>query len=166
VFSCCFFTFYPYNYKKAWIFFIFTAYVIFKMKKNRIKRLKAFTLTELLVVLVIIGILVLLALPNLMPLISKAKSTEAQLQLEHVQTLEKTYFYLHSKYSTNLSEINYEPAKLVTQGGNGNYLIEVISASNNAFKARATAVTDFDGDGVFNIWEVDQDKNIKEVTPD
>jgi type IV pilus assembly protein PilE len=136
------------------------------MKKNRIKRLKAFTLTELLVVLVIIGILVLLALPNLMPLISKAKSTEAQLQLEHVQTLEKTYFYLHSKYSTNLSEINYEPAKLVTQGGNGNYLIEVISASNNAFKARATAVTDFDGDGVFNIWEVDQDKNIKEVTPD
>ncbi len=136
--------------------------------KNRIlkKKLKAFTLTELLVVLVIIGILVLLALPNLMPLISKAKSTEAQLQLEHVQTLEKTYFYLHSKYSNNLSEINYEQAKLVTQGGNGNYLIEVTEATNNAFKAKATAVTDFDGDGVFNVWEVDQDKNIKEVTPD
>lgn len=41
------------------------------------KRLKAFSMPELLVVLVIIGILVLIALPNLMPLISKAKSVEA-----------------------------------------------------------------------------------------
>lgn len=38
----------------------------------------AFSLPELLVVLVIIGILVLVALPNLMPLISRAKATEAQ----------------------------------------------------------------------------------------
>jgi prepilin-type N-terminal cleavage/methylation domain len=42
------------------------------------KKIKAFTLAELMIVLVIIGILVLLALPNLMPLISKAKSTEAK----------------------------------------------------------------------------------------
>ena len=130
------------------------------------KQLKAFTLTELLVVLVIIGILVLLALPSLMPLISKAKSTEAQLQLEHIHTLEKTYFYLHSKYSSDFTEISYEHAKLSTQGGNANYQIEIMDATNNAFKAKATAISDFDGDGVFNIWEVDQDKNLKEVTPD
>lgn len=37
--------------------------------------LRAFSLPELLVVLVIIGILVLIALPNLMPLISRAKAT-------------------------------------------------------------------------------------------
>lgn len=37
-------------------------------------RLRAFSLPELLVVLVIIGILVLIALPNLMPLISRAKA--------------------------------------------------------------------------------------------
>jgi len=59
--------------------------------------LKAFTLTEILVVLLIIGILVLLALPNLMPLITKAKSTEAKLQLQHVYTLEKSYFYEKSR---------------------------------------------------------------------
>ncbi len=43
--------------------------------------MRAFSLTELLVVLVIIGILVLVAMPNLMPLISRAKATEAQQQL-------------------------------------------------------------------------------------
>ncbi|MFL5763628.1 MAG: type IV pilin protein [Bacteroidia bacterium] len=136
------------------------------MKKLKNKTLKAFTLMELLIVLIIIGILVLLALPNLMPLISKAKSTEAQLQLEHVHTLEKSFFFLHSKYSSDFTEISFEPAKLSTEGGNANYRIEISSASNNAFKAIATAITDFDGDGVFNVWEVDQDKNIKEVTPD
>lgn len=130
------------------------------------KKLKAFTLMELLIVLIIIGILVLLALPNLMPLISKAKSTEAQLQLEHIHTLEKSYFYLHSKYSTDFTEISFEPAELTTKGGNANYQVEIIEATNNAFKARATAVTDFDGDGILNVWEVDQDKHLKEVTPD
>ena len=42
------------------------------------KDLRTFSLPEKLVVLVIIGILVLIALPNLMPLISKAKAMEAQ----------------------------------------------------------------------------------------
>lgn len=130
------------------------------------KKLRAFTLMELLIVLIIIGILVLLALPNLMPLISKAKSTEAQLQLEHIHTLEKTYFYLHSKYSSDFTEISFEPAVLTTQGGNANYQIEVVESTNTAFKARATAITDFDGDGILNVWEVDQDKHIKEITPD
>lgn len=136
------------------------------MKYIKEIKLKAFTLTELLVVLVIIGILVLLALPKLMPLISKAKSTEAQLQLGHTYTLEKNFFYTKSKYSDNLDEIGFEQEKLTTQGGNANYKIEVVQASSNGFKIRATAVVDFDGDGQFNIWEIDQDKNLVEVTKD
>src|SRR5436190_3243853 len=130
------------------------------------RKLRAFTLVELLIVLVILGILILLALPNLMPLISKTKSMEAQLQLEHINTLEKTYFYLHSKYSDNFNDIGFEHAKLVSEGGNANYKIQITEATQNAFKATATAVVDFDGDGVFNVWEVDQEKNIKEITPD
>jgi len=130
------------------------------------KKIKAFSLTELLVVLVIIGILVLLALPVLMPVISKAKSTEAQLQLGHIHQMEKSYFYLHSKYSTDMEEIGFEQAKLVSEDGNANYKIEIIEASHNTFKARATSITDFDGDGIFDTWEIDQDKHLKQVIKD
>ncbi len=130
------------------------------------KRLSAFSLSELLIVLVIIGILVLLALPNLMPLISKAKSTEAQLQLSHVHTLQKTYFYMHSKYSNDLEEIGFEQEKLVTDDGKANYIIEIVQAESTVFTARATAVVDFNGNGTYNVWEIDQDKNLKEVTKD
>lgn len=139
-----------------------------ELMKNRLLKhnLKAFTLAEVLIVLVILGILVLLALPNLLPLISKAKSTEAQLQLEHVYTMEKTYFYMHSKFSSSFDEIGFEPSKLVSQGGQANYKIEILDAGNTNFKARATAITDFDGDGIFNVWEIDQEKNLKEVTKD
>jgi type IV pilus assembly protein PilE len=107
-----------------------------------------------------------LALPNLMPLISRAKSTEAQLQLEHLYTLEKNYFYMNSKYSDNFEELGFEQEKLTGQGGKANYRIEITGASSSAFKARATAVVDFDANGTFNVWEIDQEKNLKEVTKD
>lgn len=136
------------------------------MKTGLNQKLKAFSLPELLVVLVIIGILVLIALPNLMPLISKAKSTEAQQQLVFLHTLEKSYFYTYSRYSVSLDEIGFEQSRLVNDGGNANYRIEIVEATERGFRATATAVVDFDGDGIFNVWEIDQDKELKEVTKD
>jgi type IV pilus assembly protein PilE len=131
-------------------------------------KVKAYTLTEILVVLVIIGILVLLALPNLMPLITKAKTTEAKMQLEHAHQMEKAYFYEHSKYSNNLAEIGFTQEKLTTDGSDGkaNYRLEVVSSTATNFVVRATAVVDFDGDGTFNVWEIDQEKNLKETVQD
>ena len=103
------------------------------------RTLRAFSLTELLVVLVIIGILVLVAMPNLMPLVSRAKATEAQQQLTFLHSLEKSYFYTYSRYSSDLEELGFEQAALVADGGNANYRIEVVEAGENGFKAQAVS---------------------------
>ena len=121
---------------------------------------------EMVVAILLVTALTVALVTNYMPVISKAKSTEAQVQLRQVYTMEKTYFYLHSKYSTSFSEIAYEPNKLVTDGGSANYKIEIVDATAKGFKATATAVVDFDADGIFSVWEVNQENMIKEVTPD
>ena len=131
------------------------------------KRLAAFTLSELLVLLVIIGILVLLALPSLMPLITRTRSIEAKQALKHVHTLQKTYYYEYSRFSDNLDQIGFEQEGLVSEeAGNANYLIEIVEATPTTYVARATAQVDFDGDGVMNIWEIDQDGNMIETQKD
>ncbi|TXK78893.1 prepilin-type N-terminal cleavage/methylation domain-containing protein [Mesonia sp. K4-1] len=132
----------------------------------KMKKIPSFNLQEILIVLAIIGILLLLALPNLMPLISKAKSVEAQTQLKYLYNSQTTHRYMYSKYSSDLSELDFEAPKTVKDGGAANYSYDIIQADNNTFKARATAVTDFDGDGVFNVWEIDQNGNPKQTVKD
>lgn len=130
------------------------------------KKLGAFTLFELLIAMAIIGILSALSVPVFLPLISRTKSTEAKLQLRHVLMLEKNNFYINSKYTTDVNELGYEQAKLVTADGNANYKIDILDASVSNFTAKATAVVDFDGDGQFNVWQITADEKLKEVTPD
>jgi len=135
-------------------------------QKKRHVQLPAFTLQELLIVLVIMGILILLALPNLMPLISKTKSLEAQMNLKHVYTLQRSYFMQYSKYNPSLLDIGFEHEKTIEENGNANYRIEIIEAGPQQFLARATSLSDFDGDGQYNVWEVDQDEQLREVVKD
>lgn len=125
-----------------------------------------FSLTELMIVLVIIGVLVLLALPKLLPLVTKAKTTEAKLMLKQVHTLEQAFKYERDRYALQLAEIGFEQGKLVSDGGQARYKIEVLSANERAFQAQATSVIDFDNDGTFNVWVVDQDGVVNEKIPD
>lgn len=135
------------------------------MNKKYLKN-DGFSLTELLVVLVIIGVLVLLALPRLMPLVTKAKSTEAKLNLKQVHLLQKAYKFEYDRYSENLSEIGFEQELLINEGGTARYQISIKRADMKSFVAVATAIVDFDDDGTFNVWEVDEKGIIKEIVAD
>ena len=130
------------------------------------RKTKAFSLQEVLIVLLIIGVFMLIALPNLMPLVVKAKSIEAQMQLKYIYNNQTSYRYLYSKYSTDLYELDFEAPKTVKENGTSNYVYEILSASNTSFVARATAITDFDGDGIFNVWEINESGTPKQIIKD
>ena len=131
-----------------------------------IRRAEGFSLTELMVVLVIIGVLVLLALPKLLPLVTRAKTTEAKLMLKQVYTLEQSYKFEHDRYAVGLSEIGFEQEKLISLSGQARYKIEIVSADEKTFGAKATSIVDFNGNGVFNVWIVDESGAVRETVPD
>lgn len=134
--------------------------------KTKSHKIQAFNLQEMLLVLAIIGILLLIALPNFLPLIAQAKSQEAKIQLKTISSMQTQYRYLNSKYSVSFDEINYEAPATVKSGGTANYSYEMLDASTTGFKARATAVVDFDGDGTFDVWEIDHNGNPKQIVKD
>ncbi len=134
--------------------------------ENYWNKQNGFSLTEILVVIVIIGILVLLAMPRFSAVITRAKTTEAKTMLKHLHTLEEAYYYENDTYSDDLNRLGFESAALITEGGEARYRMEVVSADVNNYRARATAVIDFDRDGQFNIWEVDQSGKVKQTLPD
>lgn len=138
--------------------------IIVVMKWKR--KLPAFNLQEMLIVLAILGILLLIALPNFMPLISKAKAQEAKIQLKYISNLQQQYHYLHSKYSSGFDDIDYDPPISVLDNGNANYRYEVTEVSASNFKVQAIAVVDFDGDGIYNVWEIDRNGSPVEITED
>lgn len=136
------------------------------MRQKLTQKIPGINLQEMLIVLAIIGILLLLALPNLMPLITKAKSVEAQVQLKAIYNAQSTHRYMYSKYSNDFNELDFEAPKTITENGTANYVYQIISADNAAFKARAEAITDFDGDGTLNVWEIDETGTPKQTVKD
>lgn len=136
------------------------------LKKNKKHHLKAYSLTEILIVLAIIGILLMMVLPNQTGVVAQARAIEAQNMLTQIHGLETSYNYKYSKYSNDFEEIGFIPEPTIEDGGRSVYKIEIIEASINSFKARATSVKDFDGDGNFNTWEIDQRKMLVETVKD
>jgi type IV pilus assembly protein PilE len=136
------------------------------MLRKKCDREDGFSLTEVLVVIVIIGILILLALPRFTAVITKAKTTEAKTMLRHLYTLQKAYYYENDCYALNFSELGFEQAPLITEGGEARYKIEILKAGTENFVAQATAVVDFDKDGQYNVWEVNETGKIIQTVMD
>ena len=130
------------------------------------KKEAGFSLTEILVVIVIIGILVLLAMPKFMSVITRAKDTEAKIQLHHLHNLQTMYFFQNDRFSQNLIELGFEQQKLIQEGGRARYRIEIVSANQNQYAARAVSVVDGDGDGQFSVWQVNHDGEIQQTQGD
>jgi len=131
-----------------------------------LKAEEGFSLTEILVVIVIIGILVLIALPQFTSVITQAKTTEAKIMLKHLHTLQETFYYQHDRYGSELTDIGFEQNTTLDEQGEARYRIEIENAGPQGYLAKAIAVVDFDKDGVFNVWQVDQTGAIRQTVAD
>ena len=124
------------------------------------------SLTELMVVIVIIGVLALIAIPKFMNVVTRAKMTEAKNMLSHVKTLQKSYYYQRDRYAGDLEALGFEQSKLVTDGGDARYRVQIEEAGPASYVVTATAVVDFDKDGTYNVWELTDEGTIRERQAD
>jgi type IV pilus assembly protein PilE len=127
---------------------------------------RGFTLTELLVVIVIIGILVGLTVPKYLNTTTRAKATEAKLMLKEVYNLQKAYYLENDAYAPSLDALGFEQDKLKTEGGKARYKITLTQVTETGFVATATSVVDFDKDGTFNVWTINEKDDLKQEVPD
>jgi type IV pilus assembly protein PilE len=138
------------------------------MIKDNVSHSKALTLIELLIVLVIIGILAALALPRFLSMQAKVKSSEARGMLKAALVLEKAYYGQHGRYSASLDSIGFVQSPLVTDQppGKARYRLTVPVASAAEVRITATSVIDFDGDGQYSAWVIDQSGHLEELVTD
>lgn len=127
------------------------------------------TLIELIVVVVVMGLLSALAVPKFLSVQAKTKASEAKGMLKAALVLEKAYFNQNGRYSSSLDEIGFVQVPLVTDDppGNARYRIDIpVFTREGHLLVRATSVVDFDGDGQYNVWKINESGRIQELIPD
>lgn len=91
---------------------------------------------------------------------------EAIISLSKVYELEMAYKEMFGHYTDNLYALVFIQDTLVTEGGEANYLISLLEATDSTFVATAVSVVDFDRDGQFNTWTVNEMGIITEIVKD
>lgn len=121
---------------------------------------------RLILGLTVLCIFFLLIWPIFNPIYSARPFTEARLQLKHLYELQHVHHRMHNAYVKDFETIGFEAPKTFDEGGESRYNYEIVEANESNFKARATAVVDFDGDGKINTFEITEEGNLIEVIPD
>lgn len=91
---------------------------------------------------------------------------EATKSLAKIYKLEMAYKEMFGHYTDNLYALVFIQDTLVTEGGKANYLVSLLEVTDTTFTAAAVSVVDFEGDGQFSQWIVDETGTIKEIVED
>ncbi len=135
-----------------------------------------FSLTELMIVVAIIGILAVIAIPNFLKYQARAKQSEAKTNLVAIHTSETAYFAEHNVYVDDFNQIGFavtgSSQLYYYELGNSSYgtlpsgctasTLDVVSETG--FTAVATA--NIDGDPTCDVWTIDENKTLVNVTND
>lgn len=91
---------------------------------------------------------------------------EATKSLGKIYKLEIAYKEMFGHYTDNLYALVFIQDTLVTEGGKANYKVSLLEVTDSTFTATAVSVVDFDRDGQFNTWTVNETGAITEIVKD
>lgn len=135
-------------------------------------RNQGFTLIELMIVVVIIGILAALAIPRFMQATTKTKQSEAKLILKQIYVNQRTYW---QQSPTDTYWIPGGAASAANPNAFAEIYIEImpsalytftISSNDPASEFLATATGNIDDDDIDDVWTIDDQGNLINVTSD
>jgi len=165
------------------------------MKSVNSARVAGFSLIELMVVVGIIGVLATVAIPQYSKFSSRAKQSEAKVNLGGIYTVEKAYFVEGSTYSPCLAQIGYEASgqqrrytigfsaatntsmgSVTCNDGAGSTFFDgvVNPVARNALPATIVSAMTFSAGAAGNVsgrtgavdtWTMDQDQRLSNPTP-
>ena len=139
---------------------------------------KGFTLVELMIVVAIIGILAAIAIPNFLKYQTKAKQSEAKVNLKGIYMAELSYFAESDTYST-FSDVGFD-----IQAGNPRYVYDIGSGAtvgsgtpatcagatagitSNPAAFTATGCGNIDGDATVDTWSINDTNVLTNATND
>ena len=133
-------------------------------KRNR----KGFTLIELMIVVVIIGILAALAIPRFMRSTTKAKQSEAKQLLKQIYTMQRAYRQEQDTYTLDAVTASAAApnafAVIGVEVSSTARYVYVMAAAVDVFTCTATA--NLDDDATNDVWTIDQNGLLTNVTDD
>jgi type IV pilus assembly protein PilA len=162
------------------------------MKSLKNSRIAGFSLIELMVVVGIIGVLATVAIPQFSKFSSRAKQSEAKVNLGGVYTVEKAYYVEANTYNSCLAQLGYEASgqsrryTIGFQSGHAMNAAGSISCTagegNTSFTAAGLAVTSLPATGMTNTtflagavgnvsgkgndqWTIDHNQNLQNTSP-
>ena len=113
------------------------------------------TWIEVLIVLLIIGIIAVI----LRPRFTKDPTAEAKRWLGQIYTSEQGYKQHHGTYAADLGTLEFKAPP------ESKYTYEITSADSVSFTAKAFC-EDLEGDGVADVWTIDQTEQLTHKTAD
>ncbi len=137
---------------------------------------RGFSLIELMIVVALIGILAAIAIPNFLSYQARAKQSEAKTNLVAIHTAEVAYFAEQNSYGDTFTKIGF-----AVTGSSPRYHYVLGSSTTGAVVGGCTvpasdppsatgftafAVGNIDGDETCDVWSINQDKALVNVTND